>query len=49
MRGGDDDGSRDADGLQEGQMDVARAGRSVEDEVVEVAPLSLCDELLEGV
>ena len=49
LRCGDDDGSCDAEGLDEGEVNVAGARRGVEDEVVEFAPLRFGDELLEGV
>jgi hypothetical protein len=44
---GDDDGAGDRHLLREGELDVAGARRQVHDEVVEVAPLGLGEELLE--
>ena len=44
-----DDGPRDGQRLHEGEVDVAGAGRRVEDEVVEFTPVGIPDELLEGV
>lgn len=46
LRSGDDDGSIDGDGLDDGELDVAGAGWEVEDEVVEVFPSDLAEELL---
>jgi len=43
---GDDKGAIEGDGLDEGQLDVAGAGREVEDEDVELAPGDLLEELL---
>ena len=47
--GADDDGASDGEGLQQGEVDVARARRGVEDEVVEIAPVGIGDELFQGV
>jgi hypothetical protein len=44
---GDDDGARDGHLLRERELDVAGAGRQVDHEVVEVAPLGLAEQLLE--
>ena len=49
LRSRNNDCARDGQVLEEGQVDVARARRSVEDEVVQRAPLCVGDELLEGV
>ena len=45
---GDDDGSGDGEGLQQREMDVAGAWRGVEDEIVELAPVGIGNELLQG-
>lgn len=47
--GADDDGTRDGERLHEGEVDVAGAGRCIEDEVVKVAPVGVADELFECV
>src|SRR5579859_2059141 len=44
-RRGDDDRARDSDGLNEGELHVAGAGREVDDEVIELAPLDTPQEL----
>lgn len=46
LRGGDDDGAVERDGLNNGELDIAGAGREIEDEVVEVIPSDLAEELL---
>ena len=46
LRGGDDDGAVEGDGLDNGELDIAGAGGEVEDEVVEVVPGDLAEELL---
>ncbi len=40
LRGGDDDGRRDLDVLREREVDVASARRHVDNEEVELAPIS---------
>lgn len=47
LRSGDDDGSIERDGLHDGELDVASAGREIEDEVVEMVPGALAQELLD--
>ena len=42
-----EDGAADRDGLGQGQLGVGRAGRQVDDEVVELAPLDVAQELLD--
>ena len=46
LRRADDHGARQRQGLGEGQGDVAGAGGQVDDEVVELAPFDLVEELL---
>ena len=48
LRRGDDDRARERHPLREGQLDIARAGRQVDDEVVEVAPVGIAEQLVEG-
>ena len=45
----DDDGTRDGERLEQGQVDVTGARRGVEDEVVQVAPVGVAHQLLQGV
>ena len=44
-----DDSSRDGERLQEGEMNIARARRRVDDEIVEFAPIGIGNELFERV
>ncbi len=45
LRGGDDDGGADVTDLGERQLRVAGAGREIHQEVVELAPLHVAQEL----
>ena len=47
LRGGDNDGSVERDGLDDGELDVAGARWQIEDEVVEIVPGALAQELLD--
>ena len=49
LRCAHDYGTRNGECLQERQMDIARTWRSVEDEIVQVAPVGVGDELLQCV
>ena len=49
LRGADDDGSRDGQVLEQREVDVGSAGRRVEDEVVQLAPVGVGNELLQRV
>nr|DAW15492.1 MAG TPA: hypothetical protein [Caudoviricetes sp.] len=49
LRGGDNDRAGDTEGLHERQMDVARARRHIDEEIVELAPVGVADELAQGV
>ena len=49
LRSAHNHGSRDGEGLEQSEMDVAGARRRVEDEIVEVAPVGVGDELLQGI
>ena len=42
------DRARDRDGLGQRQLGIGRAGRQVDDEVVELAPVDVAQELLDG-
>ena len=44
---GDDDSCRDVHDLREGQLDIPRAGRHVDEEVVQSTPITHEDELIE--
>ena len=45
LRGADNDGAGDGERLQEGEVNIARAGRRVDDEVVEFSPIGVGNEL----
>ena len=45
LRRRDDHGARDRHALRERELDVAGAGRHVDDEVVEVAPVGIAQQL----
>ena len=45
LRRGDDDGARDRHALRERELDVAGAGRHVDHEVVEIAPVRVAEQL----
>src|SRR5690606_5277805 len=47
LRRGHDDGTRDRDLLRERELDIAGAGGQIDDEIVEVAPARVLQELLE--
>ena len=47
LRRGDDDRTRERHPLGEGQLDIAGAGRQVDDEVVEIAPIGVAEQLVE--
>ena len=47
LRGRDEDGAADRDGLGQRQLGVRGAGRQVDDEVVELTPLDVAQELLD--
>ena len=47
LRRRDDDGAADGHALRERELDVARAGRHVDDEVVEIAPARLRQQLVQ--
>ena len=47
LRRGDDDRARDRHRLAQTQRDVARAGRHVDDQVVDILPAHLAEELLD--
>ena len=49
LRGRNDDSTSDGEGLQKGQMNVGSAWRSVEDEIVELAPVGISNELFQGI
>ena len=49
LRGADNDGAGDGERLQEGEVNIARAGRRVDDEVVEFSPIGFGNELPERV
>ena len=46
MGRGDDNGAIERGLLDERELDIARAGRHVDDEVIEVAPIGLVEDLL---
>ena len=47
LRRGDDDRAADGHALRERELNVARAGRHVDDEIVEIAPARLREELVQ--
>ena len=47
LRRGDDDGTGHRDALAHGQLDVARAGGQVDDEVIQPVPVGLAQHLLQ--
>jgi hypothetical protein len=47
LRGGHNDGSGEGDRLAQRQLDVSRAGREVDDEVIQLAPLAGGQQLLD--
>ena len=48
LRRRDEDGAADRDGLGQRQLGIGGAGRQVDDEVVELAPFDVAQELLDG-
>ena len=48
LGGGDDDGPRDGHLLRQGQLGVAGARRQVDDQVVQIRPVGVVKELLQG-
>ena len=44
---GDDDGTSDGDALDQRELDVTGAGRKIDDEVIEFAPLHAAEKLLD--
>ena len=48
LRGRYDDGTRDGQGLKQGQVDVTGSRRCVEDKIIEFAPVCIGNELFQG-